>query len=33
VYLGKGKRCLVPGGRLNPTYQITLPGDLDEHLG
>ncbi|HHE8279607.1 TPA: type IV toxin-antitoxin system AbiEi family antitoxin domain-containing protein [Pseudomonas aeruginosa] len=33
VYLGKGKRCLVPGGRLNPTYQITLPADLDEHLG
>ncbi|HCF0773769.1 TPA: type IV toxin-antitoxin system AbiEi family antitoxin domain-containing protein, partial [Pseudomonas aeruginosa] len=33
VYLGKGKRCLVPGGRLNSTYQITLPADLDEHLG
>ncbi|KFX67429.1 hypothetical protein TMS3_0124220 [Pseudomonas taeanensis MS-3] len=33
VYLGKGKRCLVPGGHLNPTYQITLPADLDEHLG
>ncbi|MCY1410571.1 Transcriptional regulator, AbiEi antitoxin, Type IV TA system [compost metagenome] len=33
VYLGKGKRCLVPDGHLNPTYQITLPADLDEHLG
>jgi hypothetical protein len=33
VYLGKGKRCLVPGGRLHPTYLITLPADLDEHLG
>ncbi|MDX1366500.1 type IV toxin-antitoxin system AbiEi family antitoxin domain-containing protein [Pseudomonas sp.] len=33
VYLGKGKRCLVPGGHLNSTYQITLPADLDEHLG
>jgi hypothetical protein len=32
VDLGRGKRALVPGGRLNPTYQITLPGDLDEHL-
>ncbi|AQV94261.1 hypothetical protein BJN34_10210 [Cupriavidus necator] len=33
VDLGRGKRALVPGGRLHPTYQITLPGDLDEHLG
>lgn len=33
VDLGRGKRALVPGGRLQPTYQITLPGDLDEHLG
>lgn len=33
VNLGRGKRALVPGGRLHPTYQITLPGDLDEHLG
>ena len=33
VDLGTGKRSLVPGGRLDPTYQITLPGDLDEHLG
>ncbi|WP_197668816.1 MULTISPECIES: type IV toxin-antitoxin system AbiEi family antitoxin domain-containing protein [unclassified Halomonas] len=31
--LGSGKRVLVPGGRLHPTYQITLPRDLDEHLG
>ncbi|MDR5886525.1 type IV toxin-antitoxin system AbiEi family antitoxin domain-containing protein [Vreelandella janggokensis] len=33
VDLGSGKRVLVPGGRLHPTYQITLPRDLDEHLG
>lgn len=33
VDLGRGKRALTPGGRLDPTYQITLPGDLDEHLG
>lgn len=33
VDLGRGKRALVPGGRLNSTYQITLPGDLDEQLG
>ncbi|ANN77453.1 type IV toxin-antitoxin system AbiEi family antitoxin domain-containing protein [Bordetella flabilis] len=32
VDLGRGKRALVPDGRLHPTYQITLPGDLDEHL-
>ncbi len=32
VDLGRGKRALVPSGRLHPTYQITLPGDLDEHL-
>ncbi|TAM88593.1 MAG: hypothetical protein EPN41_05530 [Candidimonas sp.] len=32
VDLGRGKRALVPGGHLHPTYQITLPGDLDEHL-
>lgn len=32
VDLGRGKRALVPGGRLHQTYQITLPGDLDEHL-
>lgn len=33
VNLGRGKRSLVAGGRLHPTYQITLPGDLDEQLG
>ncbi|MFC4538332.1 type IV toxin-antitoxin system AbiEi family antitoxin domain-containing protein [Chromohalobacter sarecensis] len=33
VGLGSGKRVLMPGGRLHPTYQITLPRDLDEHLG
>ncbi|MFT0849945.1 type IV toxin-antitoxin system AbiEi family antitoxin domain-containing protein [Achromobacter sp. F4_2707] len=32
VDLGRGKRALVPGGRLHPTYQITLPRELDEHL-
>jgi hypothetical protein len=32
VDLGRGKRALVPGGCLHPTYQITLPRDLDEHL-
>ena len=31
--LGSGKRVLVQGGRLRPTYQITLPADLDEQLG
>ena len=31
--LGSGKRVLVPGGRLNAAYQITLPADLDEQLG
>lgn len=33
VDLGSGKRVLAPGGRLHPTYQITLPEALDEHLG
>lgn len=33
VNLGSGKRVLVPGGRLHPKYQITLPEDLDAHLG
>lgn len=33
VDLGRGKRSLVPGGRLHPKYQITLPADLDEQLG
>ncbi|SDV48717.1 type IV toxin-antitoxin system AbiEi family antitoxin domain-containing protein [Chitinasiproducens palmae] len=32
VDLGRGKRALVPGGRLHQTYRITLPVDLDEHL-
>lgn len=27
--LGKGKRLLVRGGKLDPTYQITVPEDLD----
>jgi hypothetical protein len=26
--LGSGKRLLVKGGRLDPTYQITVPEDL-----
>lgn len=33
VDLGSGKRVLVPGGKLNAQYQITLPADLDEQLG
>jgi len=33
VDLGRGKRALVPGGKLNAKYQITLPADLDEQLG
>ena len=28
VDLGKGKRMLVKGGRLDPVYQITVPEDL-----
>ncbi len=28
--LGKGKRQLVPGGRLHPEYLITLPAELDD---
>lgn len=31
VDLGKGKRMLTPGGRLDPKYLITLPLDLDDH--
>lgn len=27
--LGRGKRALVPGGKLDPTYLITVPEDLD----
>ena len=29
VDLGTGKRVLVKGGKLDPTYLITVPGDLD----
>lgn len=29
IDLGKGKRMLVPGGRLDPVYLITVPEDLD----
>lgn len=28
IDLGKGDRALVPGGRLHPTYRITVPADL-----
>jgi len=31
VDLGKGKRALFPGGKLDARYLITLPADLDEH--
>ena len=33
VDLGRGKRVLVQGGKLNTKYQITLPADLDEQMG
>lgn len=29
IDLGKGKRMLVKGGTFDPTYQITVPKDLD----
>lgn len=29
IDLGRGKRVLVPGGKLDPRFQITLPADLD----
>ncbi|MDC7785378.1 type IV toxin-antitoxin system AbiEi family antitoxin domain-containing protein [Rhodoplanes sp. TEM] len=29
VSLGEGKRSLVKGGKLDRTYQITVPGDLN----
>jgi hypothetical protein len=29
IDLGRGKRVLVRGGKLDPTYQITVPGDLN----
>ena len=31
VDLGKGKRMLAPGGKLDPKYLITLPADLDDY--
>ena len=31
VDLGKGKRSLFTGGKLDAAYQITLPADIDEH--
>lgn len=31
VDLGRGRRMLVPGGRLDSKYDITLPADLDDH--
>ena len=31
VDLGSGKRVLVKGGRLDPTYHITVPSDLGDH--
>lgn len=33
VDLGRGKRVLVRGGKLNAKYQITLPAELDVELG
>ena len=29
IDLGSGKRKLIDGGKLDPTYQITVPEDLD----
>ncbi|KJE33762.1 hypothetical protein UF64_18835 [Thalassospira sp. HJ] len=29
IDLGKGKRSLIPGGKLDPVYLITVPKDLD----
>jgi len=29
IDLGTGKRMLVKGGKLDPHYQITVPGDLN----
>lgn len=31
IDLGSGKRVLVKGGRLDPTYHITVPSDLGGH--
>jgi hypothetical protein len=33
VDLGRGKRMLVPGGKLDKRFKITLPANLDAHLG
>ena len=33
VYLGRGNRSLFSGGKLDTKYQITLPADLNAHLG
>lgn len=32
IDLGRGKRALVPGGKLDARFQITLPADLDAEL-
>jgi hypothetical protein len=29
INLGRGKRMLVRGGKLDPKYNITVPGELD----
>jgi hypothetical protein len=29
IDFGTGKRMLVPGGKLDPTPQITVPEDMD----
>lgn len=31
IDFGSGKRMLVKGGRLDPEYLITVPGDIDAH--
>jgi len=33
VNLGRGKRQIVPGGRLDPRYQITVPRDFAAKAG
>ena len=33
VDLGRGKRLLVRGGKLDPRYQITMPTTLDDEAG
>ncbi|MDP3674667.1 MAG: type IV toxin-antitoxin system AbiEi family antitoxin domain-containing protein [Novosphingobium sp.] len=32
IDLGKGKRQLAPGGRLDARYQITIPASLSSHI-